>query len=305
MIRTYYWLLAIVACIAICQVGFQDIDNTNRVLPLSNNPALEIVEDIELNATNWQSILQDQWLVEFYASWCKSCTKFSPNWVKVNAVAANYGVNIGRIDVTLSPLLSYRFRGVALPAIFHINHGEFREYCGNLKDESVINFIRKEIWKHYQPVTSWKLTGMAQRMKAYSYFLKLSQTFKTIDNILQQEFYFSFWITYAIFIVASFVVASVLGIVCGAVIDAIEYFRRETLPIYILHMNQKNYVEEEEFFEIEDTSEESEDEEQHDTQERLKEIVQLLCSTDHDEKLRLWSKLFLENIKQKKPIFFG
>ena len=60
--------------------------------------------------------------------------------------------------MTSSPGLSGRFFVTALPTIFHVMNGEFRQYRGSRDLNSFMVFIEEKKWEEIEPVSSWKVS---------------------------------------------------------------------------------------------------------------------------------------------------
>ncbi|KAG5887430.1 hypothetical protein JTB14_024629 [Gonioctena quinquepunctata] len=129
---------------------------------------------IELNEDSWTEILKGEWLVEFYAPWCPACKALEQKWKEFAQLGPGLGIKVGAVDVTTSPGLSGRFIVTALPTIFHVLNGEFRQYKGPRDKDSFSSFIEDKKWEQVEPVPSWKSPNSIQ-MGIVSSFFKLSQ----------------------------------------------------------------------------------------------------------------------------------
>ncbi|KAF2900407.1 hypothetical protein ILUMI_05776 [Ignelater luminosus] len=173
---------------------------------------------IELNEDNWREMLQDEWMVEFYAPWCPACKGLQPIWQEFATWGPDLGIRVGQVDVTTSPGLSGRFMVTALPTIYHIINGEFRQYKGTRDKNSFMSFIEDKKWQTVETVPSWKSPDSIQ-MSVVSSFFKLSQILRGIHNYLMEEFGLPTWGSYLIFAVATIILGALLGLVLVCIID--------------------------------------------------------------------------------------
>ncbi len=87
------------------------------------------------------------------------------------------GIQVAKIDVTENPSLSGRFFVTALPTIFHVINGEFRQYRGPRDSQTLEEFIAEKKWKNLETVP-WYFYPDSFFMGAASYFFKLSHGLK-------------------------------------------------------------------------------------------------------------------------------
>ncbi|XP_067007173.1 thioredoxin-related transmembrane protein 1 [Anabrus simplex] len=175
---------------------------------------------IKLNEDNWEEMLTQEWMVEFYAPWCPACKALQPMWEDFSTWSDDLGIRVGQVDVTTSPGLSGRFMVTALPTIFHVLDGEFRQYRGARDKDAFISFIEEKKWKSIDAIPSWKSPGSFQ-MSVVSYFFKLSQILRAVHNQLMEEYGLPTWGSYLIFAVATIFIGALLGLVLVCVIDLI------------------------------------------------------------------------------------
>lgn len=173
-----------------------------------------------LTESNWDSILEGEWMVEFYAPWCPACKGLQPTWEELSSTTKDLSVSIGQVDVTVSPGLSGRFMVTALPTIFHVINGEFRQYRGSRDIESFLSFIKHKKWQEIQSVPSWKSPASYQ-MTAVAYFFKLSQLLRNIHSRLMEDYGLPTWGSYLIFACATIFFGALLGLVIVFCIDFI------------------------------------------------------------------------------------
>ncbi|KAB0792434.1 hypothetical protein PPYR_14393 [Photinus pyralis] len=183
----------------------------------------------ELHEDNWHKILEDEWMVEFYAPWCPACKGLQPIWKEFASMGSELGVKVGQVDVTVSPGLSGRFMVTALPTIFHVINGEFRQYKGTRDKVSFVSFIEEKKWKTVDPIPSWKSPSSIQ-MSLVSSFFKLSQLLRGIHTHLMEEFGLPTWGSYLIFAVATIVLGALLGLVLVCIIDLV--YPPKSIPVH-------------------------------------------------------------------------
>ncbi|KAH9643601.1 hypothetical protein HF086_000075 [Spodoptera exigua] len=169
----------------------------------------------ELNEDNWREILEGEWMVEFYAPWCPACNALAPAWRELSTRATRkaLGVRTAAVDVTKSPGLSGRFVVTALPTIFHVIDGEFRQYKGPRDVESMLGYVEDQRWKQTDPVPSWKAPHSIQ-MTLVAEFFKLSQALRSVHNMLMETYGLPTWGSYLIFALATIFIGALLGLVC-------------------------------------------------------------------------------------------
>ncbi|XP_018324464.1 thioredoxin-related transmembrane protein 1-like [Agrilus planipennis] len=173
---------------------------------------------ITLNENNWTDMLSGEWMVEFYAPWCPACKGLQPVWKEFASWSGELEIKVGQVDVTTAPGLSGRFVVTALPTIFHVINGEFRQYKGARDKDSFITFIEEKKWKSVDPVPSWKAPDTIQ-MSIVASFFKLSQFLRTVHNYLMEEFGLPTWGSYMIFALTTIILGAFLGLLLVCVID--------------------------------------------------------------------------------------
>uniref|UniRef100_A0A0A9W0N3 Thioredoxin-related transmembrane protein 1 n=1 Tax=Lygus hesperus TaxID=30085 RepID=A0A0A9W0N3_LYGHE len=173
---------------------------------------------IRLDEENWSNMLTGEWMVEFYAPWCPACKALQPLWEEFSTWSKDLGVSVAQIDITSSPGLSGRFMVTALPTIFHVVNGEFRQYKGSRDRESFMSFVEERKWEQIETVPSWKHPSSVQ-MSVVSYFFKLSQGLRTIHNKLMVEYGLPTWGSYVIFSLVTIILGALLGLIMVCCID--------------------------------------------------------------------------------------
>merc|ERR1712227_291803 len=175
---------------------------------------------------NWREVLTGEWMVEVMAPWCPACRALGPTWEEFSGWSEDLEIGVGQVDVTLSPGLSGRFMVTALPTIFHVKDGVFRQYRGARDKDSFISFIEDKKWSQVEEISSWKDPNSLQ-MTLVSYFFKLSMVLRNVHTILTEEYQLPYWISYVAFALATIILGGVLGLILVCCIDFIFPPRRE------------------------------------------------------------------------------
>nr|CAD7574719.1 unnamed protein product [Timema californicum] len=155
-----------------------------------------------------------------YAPWCPACKALQPVWEDFSSWSEDLDIRVGQVDVTTAPGLSGRFMVTALPTIFHVLDGEFRQYRGSRDKDAFISFVEEKKWKQVEAVPGWKSPASIQ-MSVVSYFFKLSQVLRTVHNTLMEEYGLPTWGSYLIFAVATIFIGALLGLMLVCLIDLI------------------------------------------------------------------------------------
>ncbi|XP_045540716.1 thioredoxin-related transmembrane protein 1 [Papilio machaon] len=181
----------------------------------------------ELDEDNWREILQGEWMVEFYAPWCPACNALGPAWTELTNRAArkNLAMKTAAVDVTKSPGLSGRFVVTALPTIFHVKDGEFRQYKGPRDAEAMLSYVERAHWRSAEPLSAWKSPDSLQ-MSLVAHFFKLSQALRSVHTMLMETYGLPTWGSYLIFAVGTIFIGALLGLMLVCVIDLLYPPRR-------------------------------------------------------------------------------
>lgn len=173
---------------------------------------------IELDESNWDRMLTEEWLVEFYAPWCPACKNLAPVWDDLSTWSDDLNIKTAKVDVTTSPGLSGRFFVTALPTIFHVLNGEFRQYKGPRDLNSLMTFVEEKKWQQLEPVSAWSKPDSLQ-MSLVSQFFKLSHFLKEVNTMLSKEYGLPVWGSYALFAIGTILLGAILGLILVCVID--------------------------------------------------------------------------------------
>ncbi|CAD1474960.1 unnamed protein product, partial [Heterotrigona itama] len=174
----------------------------------------------QLTEENWDRMLIGEWMVEFYAPWCPACKALEPIWEHLAAQKENLNINVGKVDVTDSPGLSGRFMVTALPTIYHVKDGIFRQYKSPRDKDSLIEFVSEKTWEKIEPIPGWKSPTSIQ-MSVIGQFFQMSQVLRGIHNRLMEDFGLPTWGSYLIFAIATIVLGGILGLFIVCLIDFI------------------------------------------------------------------------------------
>ncbi|KAG7201663.1 hypothetical protein KM043_004393 [Ampulex compressa] len=174
----------------------------------------------QLNEDNWDLMLDGEWMVEFYAPWCPACKALEPIWEHLAAHKKGLNINVGKVDVTDSPGLSGRFMVTALPTIYHVKDGIFRQYKSPRDKDTLVEFVSERTWEKVEPIPGWKSPTSIQ-MSVLSQFFKMSQVLRGIHNRLMEDFGLPTWGSYFIFAIATIVLGAILGLFIVCCIDFI------------------------------------------------------------------------------------
>ncbi|KAK2584551.1 hypothetical protein KPH14_006920 [Odynerus spinipes] len=174
----------------------------------------------QLDEENWDRMLHGEWMVEFYAPWCPACKALESVWEHLASSKEDLNINVGKVDVTDSPGLSGRFMVTALPTIYHVVDGVFRQYKSPRDEDALIEFVSEKTWRKIDPIPSWK-SPTSLHMSILSQFFRMSQVLRGIHNNLMEDFGLPTWGSYLIFAIATIVVGAILGLIIVCLIDLI------------------------------------------------------------------------------------
>lgn len=173
-----------------------------------------------LNETNWDQIMRGEWMVEFHAPWCPACKDLQKAWNAFADWSQELDIQVGEVDVTINPGLSGRFLVTALPTIYHVKDGAFRQYSGPRDKNDFISYIEDKRWRNVEPVPNYKHPNSAQ-MGVVAVFFKLSMAVRDLHNHLVEEKGVPSWASYSMFALVTLALGCILGFL---IVMAIDYF---------------------------------------------------------------------------------
>ncbi|KAI1284836.1 Thioredoxin-related transmembrane protein 1 [Halotydeus destructor] len=175
---------------------------------------------VRLDEETWSQMLDGEWMVEFYAPWCPACKQLEPQWDQFSTWSDDLGIRIGAVDVTTNPGLSGRFMVTALPTIYHVKDGVFRQYRGPRDTNSFVTFVEEKQWEKLETLPGWKNPASAQ-MSLVSYFFKISMALRAVHNRLVEEYGIPYWASYILFALATIFLGAILGLLIVCFIDIV------------------------------------------------------------------------------------
>ncbi|XP_013776318.1 thioredoxin-related transmembrane protein 1-like [Limulus polyphemus] len=173
-----------------------------------------------LGEDNWKEMLSGEWMVEFFAPWCPACKALEPVWKEFSSWSDDLGISVGHVDVTLNPGLSGRFMVTALPTIYHVKDGQFRQYRGSREKEAFISFVEEKKWTSIDPISWWQ-SPQSFIMSTVSYFFKLSMALRSTHNMIVEDYGIPYWGSYIIFALGTILLGAILGLMIVCIIDLI------------------------------------------------------------------------------------
>ncbi|XP_019627611.1 PREDICTED: thioredoxin-related transmembrane protein 1-like isoform X2 [Branchiostoma belcheri] len=135
-----------------------------------------------LTEDNWTSMLEGEWMVEFYAPWCPACRNLQSTWEEFADWGEDLEIQVGKVDVTEEAGLSGRFGVTSLPTIYHVLDGEFRKYTGSRTKDDFISFVDDKKWEKVEPVESWKAPN-SFLMSCVSWLFKISMAVRFLPAL--------------------------------------------------------------------------------------------------------------------------
>ncbi|XP_054710182.1 thioredoxin-related transmembrane protein 1-like [Uloborus diversus] len=186
-----------------------------------------------LDEDSWSKMLDGEWMVEFFAPWCPACTQLKPVWKEFAEWSDDLSINVGDVDVTLNPGLSGRFMITALPTIFHIKDGVFRQYRGSRDKDSFISFVEEKKWQKVEPVSSW-YSPQSMSMTIMSCFFKFSMLLRNVHNTIVQDYGIPYWGSYIVFGLATILIGALLGLI---IVCSIDFFCPSRAGYEVLQRN--------------------------------------------------------------------
>merc|ERR1712142_706757 len=221
-----------------------------------------------INEDNWRELLTGEWMVEFFAPWCPACRGLQPTWEDFAGWSEDLEIGIGQVDVTSSPGLSGRFMVTALPTIFHVKDGVFRQYRGARDKDSFISFVEDKKWTGVEPISSWKSPDSIQ-MSLVSNFFKLSMVLRNVHTTLTEDYQMPYWVSYVAFAVATILLGGILGLILVCCIDCVYPPRDDELHHHVQQATRpdkkdSDVEEDDDVEELEGSQDEGEDQDTQD-----------------------------------------
>uniref|UniRef100_A0AC35U202 Thioredoxin domain-containing protein n=1 Tax=Rhabditophanes sp. KR3021 TaxID=114890 RepID=A0AC35U202_9BILA len=175
---------------------------------------------ISLSEETWKGVLEGEWMIAFHAPWCPACRDLKKSWNAFADWSRDLNVKVAEIDVTTNPGLSGRFLVTALPTIYHIKNGQFRQYVGPRDKSDLITFVEEKKWSALEPIPSYKNPDSPQ-MNVVAVFFKLSMAVRDLHQKLVEKHGLPAWVSYAIFGSVTLAVGCVLGFIIVLLIDLV------------------------------------------------------------------------------------
>ncbi|KAL3873772.1 hypothetical protein ACJMK2_036857 [Sinanodonta woodiana] len=166
---------------------------------------------VEISEENWRKILEGEWMVEFMAPWCPACNAFKSSWDEFAIKAVDMKISLGTIDVTENPGLSGRFLLTALPTIYHVKDGVFRQYTLGRKVSDLTNFIKDGTWENVPPV-SWYTDPNSFQMGLIGLFFRAAMRVRNFYTLMTEMYGIPEWACYIIIAVLTIIVGLILGL---------------------------------------------------------------------------------------------
>lgn len=165
------------------------------------------------------------------APWCPACKNMHTAWSEFGDWSDSLGVTVAQVDITENPGLSGRFMVTALPTIYHVKDGVFRQYHGARDRDSFMNFVEQKKWTQIKPISAWKDPNSLQ-MSIVAKFFQWSYQIRAIHTYLVDRG-IPYWASYGLFALSTIVIGAVLGLIIVACIDyvfpgkSLEYQRMD------------------------------------------------------------------------------
>ncbi|XP_060070871.1 thioredoxin-related transmembrane protein 1-like [Ylistrum balloti] len=182
---------------------------------------------LTINENNWTQSLEGEWMVEFMAPWCPACRAFTETWASFAKWGEDFDFKVGVVDVTENPGLSGRFLVSALPTVYHVKDGVFRQYKGGRKENELVSFIDEKKWEEIEPVV-WYLSPSSVQMGAVGFFFKAAMQIRALYNVMTAEYGIPEWACYVIFAVMTISLGLILGLLIVCCCDMV--FPTKYLP---------------------------------------------------------------------------
>lgn len=185
---------------------------------------------ITITEDNWAEILEGEWMIEFMAPWCPACRSFKETWSNLAKWGRDLDIQVGVIDVTESPGLSGRFLVTALPSIYHVKDGIFRQYVSSRGEKELISFVDDKKWKEVEPVSKWTAPDTIQ-MSLVGTFFKVAMKIRSFYSLMTEEYGIPEWGCYLIFAIITILAGLFIGLMLVCLCDLVFPAKKIPPPI--------------------------------------------------------------------------
>uniref|UniRef100_A0A0B7ALV5 Thioredoxin domain-containing protein n=1 Tax=Arion vulgaris TaxID=1028688 RepID=A0A0B7ALV5_9EUPU len=199
----------------------------------------KIREPIKVTDSNWTSVMEGEWMIEFMAPWCPACKSFKEVWEEFAGWGHDLDISVAVVDVTENPGLSGRFLVTSLPTLYHVKDGMFRHYSGSRKTTDLIELIDDKKWNSIEPV-AWYRDPSSLQMGLLGTFFKAAMFFRGVYSTLTEVYGIPEWLCYVIFAVLTIITGLLLGLLLVLCCD--NFFPAKYIPLPPQHIafNPKN-----------------------------------------------------------------
>jgi len=175
---------------------------------------------VKIDDGNWDQVQTGEWMIEFYAPWCPACRNLQPVWEEFATWGQDLGIQVAQVDITHSPGLSGRFMITALPTIYHVKDGSYRQYRGPRSKDDFLSFVEEHKWKELDPLSTWQSPSSIP-MSLISQFYRISMVLRNVMNVMTDDYGIPIWGGYLIFGGVTILIGLILGLMLVCVIDFI------------------------------------------------------------------------------------
>jgi thiol-disulfide isomerase/thioredoxin len=165
-----------------------------------------------LSETNWTIVLENEWMVEFYAPWCPACRNLQPTWKEFADQAVDLHVSVGAVDITVNPALSGIFFIASLPTIYHVKNGEFRLYEGNRNIHDFQKYISTQVYLSAEPLP-WYISPGSAHMRLFGSLVTACLRVKDFHGYLVESVGLPSWVAYVFLGVVMLVFGVLFGLI--------------------------------------------------------------------------------------------